>query len=1509
MTLKIRTIKKTLKIIWLTFVAVTAAFLAAILAIQLPQVQTFLTGKVLEAVEGRLDGEIVLEKIHVKPFNALVIKNVAVIDRHPAAENADTLFKAGYVIARFSVNGLFRKEGLYIGRAYVSDAEMTLVIEGERLNNLTRIFRISPPDRNRPKNENPVFRIRRATVSDMTFRLKNTVGKHNYNGYGIDWDNIEVNDINIEARRIDLTGNVMSGSVDFMTFTEKSGYVCNSLSGRARVGNGQSIIEEIRISDPWSELYVPLYSMSYNAPTDFADYIARIRMESIVENSSLDMKTLSFFAPGLENVQMKTTLSGKVSGTVDNLELKDMSIATADGVRLSFDGSMHGLPDIGRTFFSLSLHEMNTTTAGLEATVKSFSRDSDIGIGKVAENVSFRLTGEASGTLDNLNAGLTASVDSGYVRSDLNIRHLLSKNSPMKISGRIASENFDIGRITGSRLVRQCSMKAGLSAEFMKDGSTPELTIDTLAVTRLRMNDYDYGNIAAAGVMKSHAFDGRIICNDPNLSFMFQGVFSLSAKTMNSIYKFYANIGYADLNALNIDKRGKSRISLQALANFNRRQAGDILGKMDIENITLENGTGRYDIGNINILSYFGDELYRMRMNSSFADASYAGSERITRFFSDLRDITLRRELPDLFRDTVSFRENDRYRLSFRCKDSMDLLAFLAPGMYISDSTSLDIRIDSSGVFRADMESPRIAFNENYIKDMTLKSDNINGSLTGILSGRTMNIAGITLENNSFRIYAKDNFIGFGYAYENPGELVNRGEVYITGDIRRNESGKMNYSIMMHPSRLLLNSREWNINRSSIGIDGKEINIGLVEFTSGDQSVKISGGYSGERKDTLTMRLERFDISVINPLLKNRFGIEGALTGEASISSESEGLGLKLEFLGDSTRIAGADVGTLRIDSSWESGTDRYSLQASNELDGRRTFSIDGSYFPDKRRILAEANLHGLDISYAQPFLESVFSDMSGYISGRIIAEGPLDDLSIKSENARIDNSALRIAFTNVPYNLSGDFHIDDTGVHFDDISLHDRYGNSGRITGGIIYDKMKDIRLDAMINISGMECLNTDEDDNSSFYGNLSASGSLAVTGPLNALMLEAEASTSGSGQIHIPIPSSATASAGELLTFRQIEKEEYIDPYELMIKKIKTEKKSGGTFGIRLNVAADPDVEAFVEIDKATGNVLRGRGAGNIELEIRDNDFSILGDYTLTSGNYRFVAQELAFRDFTISDGSSIKFNGDIMESDLDINATYRTKASLATLIADTSSVATRRTVDCGINITDKLKNPRLAFSIDIPDIDPTIKSRVESALSTEDKIQKQFLSLIVFNSFLPDDQSGVVNNSSFLYSTVTELMYNQLNNIFQKLDIPLDLGLSYQPNERGEDIFDVAVSTQLFNNRVTVNGNLGNRQYSSGSSSDVVGDLDIEIKLDRPGLFRLNIFSHSADQYTNYLDDSQRNGIGIAYQQEFNTFREFFRNLFTGMKKKQAREQEASAAETTQKRKTIIIGPENE
>ena len=286
----------------------------------------------------------------------------------------------------------------------------------------------------------------------------------------------------------------------------------------------------------------------------------------------------------------------------------------------------------------------------------------------------------------------------------------------------------------------------------------------------------------------------------------------------------------------------------------------------------------------------------------------------------------------------------------------------------------------------------------------------------------------------------------------------------------------------------------------------------------------------------------------------------------------------------------------------------------------------------------------------------------------------------------------------------------------------------------------------------------------------------------------------------------------------------------------------------------------------------------------------FTINGDYTLSQGGFRFSALNVVSREFGIRDGSSIRFNGDVMDSDLNVTGVYTTKADISTLLSGSSTEGgSRRQVDCIIGITDKLRNPSIKFSIDIPELDPGTEGLVQSALNTEDKVMKQFLYLLIAGSFLPNEESGIMTagNTNMLFSNMSGIMAGQLNSIFQKLDIPLDLGLNYQQNESGSNLFDVALSTQLFMGRVIVNGTIGNRRLYGTTTEEVTGDLDIDIKLDKPGTVRLNLFSHSADQYTSYLDNSQRNGVGIAYQREFNSFGAFLRDLFTPRAK---REEEA-------------------
>lgn len=1465
------------------------------LIIQLPQVQTFATKKVVESLSEKLDGDIRFEKIHLKPFTTLVLKNVAIIDRSPAIDPADstkapidTFFRAEHIIARFTLKSLLGSGSIGIKRAFISNAQMNLVLEdiladGEikTFQNLSRIFRIKKKVK---KNVNPneIFNIKEVEINNFGFALINHKTKKTPRTGMIDWNDLSVSNINISARDLKFKGGVMSGAVDKLSFCEKSGFICHSLSGQAAVGNGKSIIKNLKIKDEWSDIDMPLYMMSYANAQAFSEYLTDVKMDADISESILDFRTLAYFANALKGNSLRLTVSGTASGFVNDFKFNNIKATShAGGFSGVADGKIVGLPKVDTTIFDGTIRNFSVTTSGLSKFVTVWMKKGKLDLSKLAKGYTFNVNGKAYGPLNNMKikADLRSSI--GGASANITMTDVLTED-PITLGGEISTKNLDLGKILNSKLLGPATVKTGAQASFGE--GLPKAKIDSLIVDRLLLNGYNYSGIAAAGTLEENALDLRLISNDPNLSFLFQGSFALSRKTNNTRYQFYANVGHADLNKLNIDKRGTSRVRFQTNANFTRTGQGDILGKIDLGGIVLENKQGKHKVGDINLTSHTSDDKWGIRLHSKFADGSFNGSASIGKFISDLKELTLKKEIPALFTTPAEEWSGNNYNLHFRFYNSMNLLSFALPGAYIADSTSLDLTISDKGKLKMSMNSPRIAFKRQYLKGMKVNIDNDSDALNGEISIAEASVASVLLSNNKLNILADDNNLGAGYSYENEGDLENRGEFVLRSLFDRIDD-KVNIDINLLPTTLHFNSKEWNVQPSHLKIYGSEIDIESIEFTNSEQRIHLNGKTSPDNKETLSLNLDRFDISIINSLIGKDLGISGAATGNVQLTSPLSNFGLLADMICDSTYIAGVPLGVLNIGSNWDEKFNRFNINLQNELNQTSNIVASGKLYPKTKTLEAVAELNKLNIGYVQPFLEDVFSVMKGTVSGKVMLDGPLNNLNINSTDSRIDDVELKIAYTNVPYYAQGTFHIDNRGAYLDDVKFKDRQNGTGTMTGSIYWDHFRNIGFDLSAKVANMECIDLSEKQGDYFYGNLFATGNLGITGPLNAIQMNIDAITSKTGELHIPMTNALTAGdATNLLKFKEPIKELYIDPYEAMISKMEKKEKKSSDFGVKMRVAATQDVEAFVEIDKASGNVLSGRGNGTIDLEVSSDVFDINGDYNITGGNYKFVVLGLATRDFSILDGSSIRFRGDILDSDLDIKAKYKTKASLSSLIADTTSVTSKRPVECGISISEKLLNPKLSFSIEIPDLDPMIKSRVESALSTEDKVQKQFLSLIISNNFLPDEQSGIFNNSSMLYSNVSEILANQLNNIFQKLNIPLDLGLSYQPNERGNDIFDVAVSTQLFNNRVIVNGNIGNRQYTSSNKNNVVGDIDIEIKLDRSGSLRLNIFSHSADEYTNYLDDSQRNGIGLTYQTEFNSFKQFFRNIFSSKKKRQ-------------------------
>ena len=1508
--------KRVLKIIAYVAGFLLVALLLLLIILQSPKAQTYAVRKVIGMLEDKFDAIITVDKVHIRPFNAVVLKDVAIVDKapyldpdHPDVAPLDTFARARYITARISPLTLLRSGVIDLSEVYVEDGYFVITNEPDKKGNIKRIFKQEPKEPAPPKepNDKEILRIGRVEIDGFRFRLRNFNSKRVLPPDAIDWADLDVSDIHLKGRKLKMHGKVVEGIADELSFREKSGMVMHHMSGIARVGNGQTHIDELRIRDVFSDLYFKEFQMTYADMKAFSHFLEEVRLDADIRNSRVNLETIGYFAPTLRKMSLVTTLDAKVNGYINDLNVKNFTFNALDsGLSARVDGSLIGLPDSKNMLLNYQLHDMTFTLGELEKFIQGWAPKVHLGLDKFAPGEKFTFNGTAVGPINRLAVDGAFTSGVGSFNTVLDLRNVTDPKRPILLGGTLNTRDLDVSRIAGIDAIGPVSLQAAVQASLT--GGSPTITLDTLRVDRLHALGYDYTGIAANGVYSGNAFDGKIICNDPNLNFLFQGIFSLSPKTQNSVYKFYANVGYADLNALHLDKRGTSQISLSTNANFSRVEDGDMIGNIDIRDLRLTDEAGDHDIGDIAIASHINDDINRIRLDSKFIEGSYVGSAFVTEFIKDIQDLTTRQELPALFPGEKKEWSGNRYDLHFTTHDTHDILSYFKPGLYLADSTDIQLSVTREGVLDALVTSQRIALDDKYLKGVNLHLDNSDGALNALLQGDELSISPVMAKANRIQLLADDNHIGLGLTYDNDTEPANKGELFLSGELSRSERDSLILRADVLPSSIYLNGNPWAIRGDDINLFGSDIRVGTLTLDNGSQGLIVSGGYSSQHADTLNLQLNQFDLSALNPFLAG-LDIQGKATGNAQLASPlKERIDLLAGITVAETALGGVPLGNLEIRSAWSDDRSGFNAMVRNQLDGIRNIDAQAFIASDFKTAEGHLALDKLNLGYAAPFLTSVFSEMGGYLSGDVDFSGPLSALELSSQDLRLEDALLKVGFTEVPYYASGPVSLTSQGLTFDNVRIRDRFNESGILRGGIGWDHFKDMRLNIGVDISEMEALNLPASAGQAFFGHVFATGRVRIAGPMNAIMLDVDAETAKEGNFHVPLGGAGKAGTSDLLTFKEPEREIWIDPYDLMRSNTPAAKsRRGNEFGIRLHIRPNAAVEAFVELDPESGNMLSGRGNGSIDVEVRPSTslFSINGNYTLTDGLVHVSALNIARREFSIEDGSSIKFGGDIMDSDLDIQAIYRTKASIGTLIADTTSVNTRRTVECGIGITEKLSNPRVAFSINVPDLDPTTQGRVENALNSEDKIQKQFLSLLISGSFLPDETSGIVNNTNMLGSTVSEIMASQLSNILQKLDIPIDLGLDYQQTASGNDVFDLAVSTELFNNRVIVNGAIGNRQYNAGSSNqEVVGDLDIEIKLDQPGAFRLKLFSHSADQYTNYLDNLQRNGVGLTYQKEYNHFQEFLRSLFTRKKKETFIE-----AEEPERNRIRIEGTEEE
>ncbi|MEY2937687.1 MAG: hypothetical protein RL062_276, partial [Bacteroidota bacterium] len=177
----------------------------------------------------------------------------------------------------------------------------------------------------------------------------------------------------------------------------------------------------------------------------------------------------------------------------------------------------------------------------------------------------------------------------------------------------------------------------------------------------------------------------------------------------------------------------------------------------------------------------------------------------------------------------------------------------------------------------------------------------------------------------------------------------------------------------------------------------------------------------------------------------------------------------------------------------------------------------------------------------------------------------------------------------------------------------------------------------------------------------------------------------------------------------------------------------------------------------------------------------------------------------------------------------------------------------------------------------------SRFESVVSTEQERNRQAFALLVLRQFVSPPNIVKTETNFGVVANSTELLSSQISNWLSQISDDFNLGFNYRSGDQiSNDEIALALSTQLFNNRVQLSGNFGVSKGNATNQqpSNYIGDVKVEYLLDKEGKLKLIAYNES----NNYRNVSTQQtpytqGVGVVYQTDFDVMQE----LIDGWKNK--------------------------
>ncbi|MFP4064003.1 MAG: translocation/assembly module TamB domain-containing protein [Bacteroidales bacterium] len=1488
-------IKKTRKIVLWVFAVLV--LLPAIFygLLHSPYVQTYLVGHLTNYLSRELDTEIRVGSVDISLFRTVILEDVSVMDR-----DGESLFVMDYLkgdLNRISV----RRRQLSLSRLEIDGAFGT-VYKNEGEDDYNYQFLVDYFSNELLRGPGWDVSLAALTLHDITFRHQNPNASPVPNN-AFDPADFCIEDLHLAVENIRQSGDLLEFEMENMRYRESRGFKMEYMSGQFAIGSGSFAVDHFALRTPDSELAFELV-LEHDGSESFRDLLAGKGFNLIMEPSRLDMRDVAHYFPTFYGADQQLFLSGEISGEADSLTGRDVLATYGDAA--SFRGSFN--MDVLSEWPHLQMDVRVEELSGIPAAINEISFPESLGFNLpqlpdfLVRADQFAFSGLVIGDLAGFEADGTLQTNAGSIYADVLFQRD-DPEQPYRYEGMAEGEGVHTGVLLDNQ---ELPGPMDLYARFSGSGlslETADLVFDGKVIA-MDFRDYTYQDISFSGDLVREKLNTAVSVTDPYLELDLSGMVDLAPAVPEM--DFQVAFDRANLTRLNIYQRDSlyESVLTAGLEVDSRFGSLDLMeGEVLINNIRYreepvfsEHFPQRadprvYRTGDIYLSSaMWTSDNSHLRIRSDFLDADMYGKihfEHLGRSLRHFTDVFLpsleagkgMAALPDSLSSDLNF--------SVRFNHTELLSALFFPWMEISPEAWITGRYDASAqTMKLDAQADMLTLGGRHFTDWELNGERADESfLLQSTSRRLMLSDSIHMNNFSFdTAFCRDSImLDMSWRSDNNGQ-DNHGQLRGTGWIYDPLYKEFNF----YDSYASIDGDVWRIApENQLIVDSARIETRRMRFYHDNQYIEAGGVLSADPDDRMTLSFSGFDLAYTDLLMGGgKHDFDGMLNGFVSFTALYQPVRIGTELHVEDFTFNREWLGNFDLQSVWSNEEGAFEVEGA--IIDRENESIHkplvmtGRVYTGDRDDNLDLNLDLTDMTMSiwEPYLGNFAENFHGQASGELHLGGQLSGPEL---SGRIDlkDTGLYIPYLNTSYHFSHEVEFGKDYFRFENLVLQDTLGNTGLATGSFKHQNFSDFSLDVRLQPEQMIIFDTGPRENAFYYGTGFLTGVVHLHGPVSLITMDITGRTNRGTRVFLPLNYAGEVRESHFISFVSEE-----EPLEESATRM-PERPGGVALNFDLEVTPEAEVELL--FDARFGDIIRGRGSGDLKLEVAPGGtFNIYGDYVIEDGEYLFTLQNIINKRFRIEQGSTIGWTGDLNNADMDIRAAYRLRTPLYDLVRgegvdpDIADRYRRRIpVETIMVLEDKLFNPAISFDIEIPGGDEGTREMIDRMITTDQEMNRQVFSLLVLNRFLPTTADQY--NTALGYgvgNTSSELLSNQLSNWLSQISSDFDIGINYRPGDEisGQEV-ELALSTQFFDDRVIVDGNFGvagnetATGYAARGTNQIIGDVNVEVKITPEGKFRVKAFNRSNTFDIIHNNAPYTQGVGLFYRREFDGLGDLF------------------------------------